>query len=121
MKDTNIIAFIAQCIAFQNKFGGDNWRLNKKGIYGNEETQQLAKHIELDNWLLHAIHWDLDSVLEDYPELIHGSGGSHVWVADAKTNERIIMIYVEQTNLVCRFESPSLFTKYLKPKQAVTG
>lgn len=105
----DIISYISQCVAFQNDWGKDNWEKNKQEIYGNEETQEIARNVNLDEWLLQAIVWDFDDIIagHHHDKLIYGRGHNHVWVSNKKNNKRLMMIIVRNNKLVVQFENPS--------------
>lgn len=103
------IAFICQCVAFQNKFARDNYNKNKNNVYGNEDTQELARKVDFEDWIFEAMKWDLETCEKNYPgEFIWGSGHNHLWVSDPDTDKRLMMIVRRNEKLVIEFDNPDL-------------
>jgi len=88
-------AMLSTCTEFFNRSGEYIYEQNKAGTLGSETTQQAAKNTPFNTWLLEMILSDCQTVIEGKPQYITGKGGSHVWLSDAETKERLIIITVQ--------------------------
>jgi hypothetical protein len=88
---------IIKCVEFYNR-SPDLVQKNKDGIYGNEETQKMAKEMQEDDFLLDLLLCDAKTFCNSKNPVITKLGNwecgrlrSHVWIQ--LNGERVLMIH----------------------------
>jgi hypothetical protein len=88
---------ILASIGYWNQNGFQIWMDNKAGKLGSKESQQFAKKVPQDSFVLDCLYSDINCFangngkywVEGYK---FGKGGSHIWVSD-ENNERVLFIH----------------------------
>lgn len=94
-KQNNAIAFVMQCVGFWNVEGAQVHQMNCERRLGTPTTQEMAIRLPFDSWMLEMLIIDIRAhIAESYAGWKAGRAGSHIWISDAKTNERIFFITV---------------------------
>lgn len=88
---------LLECVKFWNREGKKAIDNNKNGIWGSKKTNELARTMEADDFLLHMILSDCQTFCgsnwakESGIKFECGRTRSHVWIH--MNNERVLMIY----------------------------
>lgn len=87
------LAEIINCLAFWNREGLSIYVNNIFGKLGSRQTQEQARKIGFDDWLLNSILIDCQVFIKPYGDKYKtGRGGHHVWLCEG--NERFAMIHL---------------------------
>ena len=84
-------------IGFWNTEGFRTYELNKKGELGSKASQDLARKLTYESFILDCLYADINCFatgsgkywVEGYK---FGKGGSHIWVSN-QNNERVLFIH----------------------------
>lgn len=84
------------CVGFWNKNGLNVWEENKAGRMGSKQTQEMARKLSYEDYILHNLAKDY-STLKTFTDkssiLIFGRSGSHIWISLKEDNKRLIFIH----------------------------
>ena len=84
------------CVGFWNKNGLNVWEENKAGRMGSEQTQEMARKLSYEDYILHNLSKDyskLKMFTDEDSKVIFGRSGSHIWVSLKENNNRLIFIH----------------------------
>jgi hypothetical protein len=89
------LVHIVECLEFWNREGASCHENGKDTDFRDPEKNRLRKTIGYEDFILWMIDSDCQAFVNSHPEYISGKGGHHVWIADAVTKERLLILFFE--------------------------